>query len=102
MDEGAGRAVRGAAGLSAGPIGLKGRTRAPFPAGDLPVVNPPAFSSRLHGPMARLTAAVVEITGPPDLRDRLRRAGDGDLPDDQADELGRELDLLAGLLASGR
>lgn len=52
--------------------------------------------------MARLTAAVVEITGPPDLRDRLRRAGDGDLPDDQADELGRELDLLAGLLASGR
>lgn len=82
-------------------IGLGGAI-APFPAGDLPVVNPPAFPSRLHGPMARLTAAVVEITGPEGLRDKLRRAGEGDLPDDQVDALGMELDLLAGLLASGR
>lgn len=52
--------------------------------------------------MARLTAAVVEITGPDSLRDKLRRAGEGDLPDDQVDALGMELDLLAGLLASGR
>lgn len=79
------------------------RNRAPFPRLEiLPVVNPPAFPSRLHGPMARLTAAVVEITGPDSLRDKLRRAGEGDLPDDQVDALGMELDLLAGLLASGR
>lgn len=43
--------------------------------------------------------AVMEIACPPDVRERLRRAAEGELPDEQVDALGAELDLLAGLLA---
>jgi hypothetical protein len=46
--------------------------------------------------------AAVEVVGPQAVRERLRQAGAGRLPDDQVDELGAEIDLLAELLASGR
>jgi hypothetical protein len=49
--------------------------------------------------MARLTAAVLEVTGPAEVRDRFKSAGEGKLPDDQVGALGAELDMLAGLLA---
>jgi hypothetical protein len=57
------------------------------------------MTPRLLASLARIGAAVIEATGPADVRERLRRAGDGELPDEQADALGAELDLLAGLLA---
>jgi hypothetical protein len=57
------------------------------------------MSPRLLASLARIGAAVIEATGPADVRERLRRAGEGELPDEQADVLGAELDLLAGLLA---
>lgn len=62
-------------------------------------MNPSSVSPRLLGPMARLTAAVLEVTGPENVRDTFRRAGDGELAEDQVDALGVELDMLAGLLA---
>ena len=63
-------------------------------------MNPSSVSPRLLGPMARLTAAVLEVTGPENVRDTFRRAGEGKLPEDQVDALGAELDMLAGLLAA--
>ena len=65
-------------------------------------MNPSAMSPRLLGPLARFTAATLAVTGPADVRDRLRRAGDGEPPDDQVDALGADLDALAGLLAGTR
>lgn len=62
-------------------------------------MNPSSVSPRLLGPMARLTAAVLEVTGPAEVRDRFKSAGAGKLPEDQVDALGAELDALAGLLA---
>jgi len=77
------------------------RALAPLPRWS-PDLNPPAFPSRLHGPLGRLAMAAVEVVGPQAVRERLRQAGAGRLPDDQVDELGAEIDLLAELLASGR
>lgn len=54
---------------------------------------------RLLAPLGRFTAAALEVTGPAGVRDRLRRAGEGALPEDQVDALGAELDVLAALLA---
>jgi hypothetical protein len=63
------------------------------------IASPHAFPPRLRGPVGRLMAAAMEVACPPEVRERLRRAGEGDLPEEQADALGAELDLLAGLLA---
>jgi hypothetical protein len=57
------------------------------------------MTPRLLASLARIGAAVIEATGPADVRERLRRAAEDALPDDQIDALGAELDLLAGLLA---
>jgi len=76
---------------------LKARTRRTLPLEF--AVNPSSVSPRLLGPMARLTAAVLDVTGPENVRDTFRRAGEGGLAEDQVDALGAELDMLAGLLA---
>lgn len=57
---------------------------------------------RLLGPLYRFTAAAAGVTGPADVRDRLERAGAGELPDGDVDALGRDLDLLAVQLAGLR
>lgn len=62
----------------------------------------PAMPSRLSGPAWRFVTAAVEVTGPPEVRDRVRRAGAGELPDGEVDALGRDLDLLAVQLARAR
>jgi hypothetical protein len=48
--------------------------------------------------MARALDAVVSVTGPPSVRERLRRAVDGKLAEDEAKALAVELDTLAELL----
>jgi hypothetical protein len=57
---------------------------------------------RLQGPAWRFLTAAVGLTGPANVRDRLERAGAGELPDGEVDALGIELDVLAGLLAERR
>jgi hypothetical protein len=57
---------------------------------------------RLQGPAWRFLTAAVGLTGPAEVRDRLERAGAGELPDDLVDALGRDLDLLADQLARVR
>ena len=57
---------------------------------------------RLQGPAWRLITAALGVTGPADVRDRLRLAGAGELPDGDVDALGRDLDLLAVQLAGLR
>jgi hypothetical protein len=65
-------------------------------------VSAPAVPPRLLGPLARFTTAAVGVTGPAEVRERLERAGAGELPDDLVDALGRDLDLLAVQLAGSR
>lgn len=65
-------------------------------------MNPSAMPSCLLAPLANVGVAAVEAAGPPHLRERLRRARAGELPEGEAGALGAELDLLAGLLASRR
>jgi hypothetical protein len=48
--------------------------------------------------MTRLAVSVTGITGPPDVRERLRLAEAGKLGEDDAKALGAELDVLADLL----
>lgn len=50
-------------------------------------------------PMTRLVVAVTDLTGPPDVRERLRLAEAGELGEAEARWLGADLDALAGLLA---
>jgi hypothetical protein len=65
-------------------------------------VNTLALSSRLLASLARVGIASVAVTGPPEVRDRLRRAMGGDLGESDAEGLAVELDALAELLAPGR
>jgi hypothetical protein len=65
-------------------------------------VNADAPPVRLLGPLYRFTAAAVGHTGPAEVRERLGRAGAGELPDGEVDALGRDLDLLAVQLAQVR
>jgi hypothetical protein len=65
-------------------------------------LNADVMPVRLLGPLYRFTVAAVGVTGPGDVRDRLERAGAGELPDDLVDALGRDLDLLAVQLAQVR
>jgi hypothetical protein len=62
-------------------------------------VNADLLPPRLLAPLGRLASAVLEVTGPENVRDTFRRAGEGELAEDQVDALGAELDMLAGLLA---
>lgn len=50
-------------------------------------------------PLARAGAAAIAVTGPPDVRERLRLAREGKLGEAEAAWLGEEIDALAGLLA---
>jgi hypothetical protein len=65
-------------------------------------VTASAMPQCLIGPLARFTIAAVGVTGPAEVRDRLKRAGAGELPDGEVDALGRDLDLLADQLARVR
>lgn len=65
-------------------------------------MTPSAMPACLLGPVWRLADAAVGVTGPAEVRDRLRRAGAGELPDGEAAALGRDLDLLAAQLAPAR
>jgi hypothetical protein len=65
-------------------------------------VTASAVPLRLLGPLYRFTVAAVGVTGPPEVRDRLERAGAGELPAGEVDALGRDLDLLAVQLARVR
>jgi hypothetical protein len=65
-------------------------------------VSTDALPVRLLGPLYRFTAAAVGTTGPAEVRERLGRAGAGELPDGEVDALGRDLDLLALQLARAR
>lgn len=56
------------------------------------------MSPRLLGPLARFTAAALEVTGPAAVREELRRAMTGQLREAETDALAAELDALAGLL----
>ncbi len=49
-------------------------------------------------PLARVGAAAVAVTGPPDVRERLRLAEEGKLSATGAEVLGADLDRLAVLL----
>lgn len=81
-------------------LGLKSAI-APTPVpGKTPAVNPSLAPPGLLGPLARFTAAALEVTGQRDVRERLRRAVEGGLADGEADALGADLDLLAVLLVS--
>jgi hypothetical protein len=59
-----------------------------------------AVAEILLPPMTRLAVAVTGFTGPPDVRERLLLAEDGQLGEAEARWLGSELDTLARLLAS--
>ena len=61
-----------------------------------------AMPPRLSGPAWRFATAAAGVTGPADVRDRMERAGAGELPDGDVDALGRDLDLLAVQLAGLR
>jgi hypothetical protein len=65
-------------------------------------LNADAIPVRLLGPLYRFTAAATGLTGPAGVRERLGRAGAGELPDGEVDALGIELDVLADLLARVR
>jgi hypothetical protein len=65
-------------------------------------VNADAPPARLLGPLYRFTASAIGLTGPAGVRERLGRAGAGELPDGEVDALGRDLDLYAELLAQAR
>jgi hypothetical protein len=65
-------------------------------------VTASAMPPRLLGPLGRFTTAAVGVTGPAEVRERLKRAGAGELPDGEVDALGRDLDLLAVQLARVR
>jgi hypothetical protein len=52
--------------------------------------------------LARFGIASVAVTGPPEVRDRLRQAMGGELAEAEAEGLAVELDALAELLAPGR
>jgi hypothetical protein len=49
--------------------------------------------------LTRLAVSVTGITGPPDVRERLRLAEAGELGEGDAKALGADLYRLAGLLA---
>lgn len=65
-------------------------------------MNPSLMPPQLLGPLGRFTTAAVGLTGPAEVRERLERAGAGELPDGDVDALGRDLDLLAVQLARVR
>lgn len=65
-------------------------------------MNTLALSSRLVASLARVGIASVAVTGPPEVRDRLRQAMGGELGEGEAEGLAVELDALAELLGSGR
>lgn len=50
-------------------------------------------------PMTKLTVAVTGVAGPPDVRERLRLAQEGQLGMSDATALGAQLDDLAAMLA---
>jgi hypothetical protein len=61
-------------------------------------VPAPVLPPFLVASMARALDAVVSVTGPASARERLRRAADGQLAEDEAKALAVELDTLAELL----
>ena len=65
-------------------------------------MNTLALSSRLVASLARVGIAAVEVGGPAEVRESLRRAMTGDLAEDEAEGLAVRLDTLAELLAPGR
>lgn len=65
-------------------------------------MNTDVLPPRLLASLARVGAAAAEVTGPPDVRERLRLAEAGRLGELEAKALGEELDRLAVLLATGR
>jgi hypothetical protein len=61
-------------------------------------VPAPVLPPFLVASMARALDAVVSVTGPASVRERLRRAVDGELAEADAKGLAVELDMLAELL----
>lgn len=65
-------------------------------------MNTLALSTRLIASLARVGVASAEVTGPPEVREKLRRAMGGRLGEVESEVLAAELDVLAEMLAPGR